>query len=66
MKKRPFFLFALITTFVLISTANADWIVQTISIPPVMPEHLGLISIGATMVAIAIFGRSRLNRPPSK
>jgi hypothetical protein len=66
MKKRPFILFALVMTFVLIGTANADWIVQTISTSPVIPEHLGLITLGATMVALAAYGRARLTRPSSK
>ena len=65
MKKRPFPIIALITTFVLIGTANADWIAQTIASPPVMPEDLGLISLGVGMVAVAGLGRTRLKRPPA-
>jgi hypothetical protein len=63
MKKRPFAILALLITFVLIGTANADWIAQTITTPPVMPEQLGLISLGAAMVAVAVLGRTRLKRP---
>jgi hypothetical protein len=65
MKKRPFSIIALIITFVLIGTANADWIVKTIVTPPFMPEQLGLIALGAAMVAVAVLGRARLKRPSS-
>lgn len=65
MKKRPFPLIALIITFVLIGTANADWIAQTIVTPPFMPKQLGLIALGAAMVAVAVLGRARLKRPSS-
>jgi hypothetical protein len=65
-KKKRFFLLFLTIMFVLIGTANADWIVQTIATPLVMPEQLGLITIGAVMVALAVFCRTLLTRPSPK
>ena len=63
MHKRLLILLALLTTFVLIGTANAEWIAQTISAPPVIPRTLGLICLGTIMVMFAVVGRTRLKRP---
>ncbi len=62
MKKKTFALFSIISIFGLIGTASADWIAHAIAAPPPMLEQVGLISLGAFMVALAGIGRKRLNR----
>ena len=62
MKKRVLALFLGISIFGLIGTASADWIAHAIAAPELVPEHAGLISLGASMVALAAVGRKRLNR----
>ncbi len=62
MKKRTLGMFLLILMFILIGTANADFIVQNITVPLTVSEHIILISIGFLMVALAAFGRTRINR----
>ncbi len=62
MKKRTLIMFFLILMFILIGTANADWIVRSIASPPTVSEHVVLISLGGLMVLLAAFGRSRIKR----
>jgi hypothetical protein len=62
MKKRTLALFSSISIFGLIGTASADWIVQAMASPPIVPEQAGLITLGAAMVALAVVGRKRLNQ----
>ena len=62
MKKKTFALFSVISIFGLIGTASADWIAHAIATPPPMLEQAVLITLGASMVALAGIGRKRLNR----
>ncbi len=62
MKKRTLGMFLLILMFILIGTANADFIVQNITVPLTVSEHIVLISMGFLMVGLAAFGRTRINR----
>lgn len=62
MKKRTLALFSSISIFGLIGTASADWIVQAIATPPLIPEQAGLVFLGAFMVSLAFVGRKRLNQ----
>ncbi|MDJ0667111.1 MAG: hypothetical protein QNJ61_07535 [Desulfobacterales bacterium] len=66
MKKRILALFLGISIFGLIGTASADWIAYAIADPQLVPEQASLISLGASMVALAVVGRKRLNRPNHK
>ncbi len=65
MKKRTLGMFLLILMFILIGNANADFIVQRIAVPLSVSEHIILISMGVLMVALAVFGRTRIKRHTS-
>ena len=65
MKKRTLGMFLLILMFILIGTANADFIVKSITVPLSVSEHIILISMGVLMVALAVFGRTRIKRHTS-
>ena len=65
MKKRTLGMFLLILMFILIGTANADFIVKNIAVPLSVSEHIILISMGVLMVALAVFGRTRIKRHTS-
>ncbi len=65
MQKRTLTILLLVLLFMLIGTANADWFAQKIATPITVSEHIVLISVGAFMVMLAFFGRTRIKRHTS-